>query len=545
MITFHDDQLRLTFSTYDLDEYALFLKMKAVPEYRVIYDDDTFTHAIECPARFAGALGIDRPRPDREPLPLSSHLFDDQIYIVNRALERKRFACWTQCGSGKSLIGLEFARQVMHLTGKGVLVVTLPTIQTQWLEEAQKFYEGYPIRIIGSREKMKAWMKSGRVEVGIVNYEKWNPAGLEDEIVSEAKYLGGLILDEGSKLRNSGGRQKWSLVKSGRGIEYKMSLTATPAPNEVMEFASQASFLEKLKDERDILWTFFRRCEKTHRWTVKAHARDAFYKFMSDWSIFIDDPKRYGFRKDLPDIPTPTVHVHDIPITDEQRAEHLKLSRTQRGRQMLIPMMEPNAIDRLKFAQVARGFRYLSLPQNEKLQERTSAYKGEYVRVSSGKPGFSASLIKREVADGHTVLVWTAFHAEVDVLRDALDAEGVTYEVITGETKMKDRARLIEAYRHGEFKVLITRPQVLAFGINLQVVTSMVFHGFSDSFESYFQAVRRAYRHGQTKPLRIHIPLIKELEGTTWLNLVRKADQHQAGIKLMETSWMASTLRGE
>jgi hypothetical protein len=521
------DDLHVTFRGHGLDAYRLFLKAKAVPEYRVSVDRATLCHTITMPARFAGALGVAVPAPERADLPVAGHLFDDQDWIVRRALSRKRFAVWSDCGLGKTAVGLEFARHVLHRTGRRVLIVTLPEVRGQWVKEAEKFYgDALPVETVGSREEMRGWMAAPGPAVGVTNYEKWNPEDLDRQVVTEAKSLGGVVLDESSRLKSGGGRQKWSLIKSCRGVEYKLSLTATPAPNEVMEFASQAAFLEKLKDERDILWTYFRRDEKTNRWTVKAHARDAFFAFMSDWSIFLRDPRRYGWRADLPDVPEPETTVHDVPITDAQRAAWLELSGDPTGQRVMFVERDTNAIQRLKLAQVARGFRYRGDDS------------GAFDRIDSRKPGVTAGLVRGDLDDGRTCLVWTTFDAEAEVLADALRSRGVEFATLTGSTKPRERVRLIDALRGGSLRCLVTRPKVLAWGMNLQCVTSMIFHGFDDSYEQYYQAVRRAYRFGQTERLRVRVPLVRELEGGTWENLLRKAANDEAAVRQMESSWM-------
>src|SRR5262249_25069305 len=115
---------------------------------------------------------------------------------------------------------------------------------------------------------------SAKAMIAVVNYEKFNHKGEDDQVVNECRHLAGVVLDESGRLANSGGKQKWAIIKSFRGVEYKLSLTATPAPNEIVEFASQASFLEKMRAENiqdaaeQIIWTYFTRHPKTHRWTI-------------------------------------------------------------------------------------------------------------------------------------------------------------------------------------------------------------------------------------------------------------------------------------
>ena len=538
LIQFAGDRMRVRFDRLDADAYRLFLRCKALPEMHVLYDDEAICHTIDAPARYAHLLGATRPAPEIADLPFSSHLFGDQTHIVRAALECKRYACWSDCGLGKTSVGLEFARQVLHRTettqGR-VLVTTVAEVVRQWGDESKRFYgDSLPLQVLRSRAHMEAWCAGlcpDEPRLAITNYEKWNPAGVGLEVISAVKNLAGVILDESSRLKSGGGKQKWAIIKSCRGIEYKLSLTATPAPNEVMEFASQASFLEKMRTETDIIWTYFRRDETTYRWTVKPHARAAFFRFMADWSIYVASPKRYGWRLDLPDVPAPVETVHTVEITPAQHAEWMERSVEPDGQRRIDYERSTNAIQRMKLAQIARGFCYLKDD------------KGKYRRLDSGKPAVCADLVRDEVAAGRPTILWTAFDAEAEIIADLLREREVGFAVLTGKTPRKQRARLIRQFQKGHLDVLLTRPSVLGFGMNFQNCKAMVFSGIDDSFESRYQAIRRAYRFGQVDALRVHVVIVQELEGDSWSNLQRKEAQFLASIAEMETNYLES-LRG-
>lgn len=535
-IVFVNDRLSVRFDRFDLPSYELFLRAKRLPESRVTLDDtdEGMAWTIDAPAYLAPMLGVAVPQDLRADLPLSGFLFDDQQEIVARALAVKRFACWSDCGLGKTPIGLEFARQVMHRTGRRVLIVSLNEIVGQWLSEAEKFYgPSLPIMRLTHREDMRRWMAGSYAEDGcpdlaVVNYEKWNPPSLAEQVVSEARHLAAIILDESSRLKTGGGKQKWALIKSCRGVEYKLSLTATPAPNEVMEFASQASFLEKLRNEAEILWTYFRRDEKTHRWTVKAHARSAFFEFMAGWSIYVRDPRRYGWRKDFPEVPAPVTLRHPIRPTAEQIALLPQASAdTATGQMDLFPQTkDPNFVQAGWLSQLAKGFRYIR------------EEKGEFERVASRKPELVARLVADEVAAGAQVLVWTVFDAESQILAEELAAHALPHDLLTGKVPRNKRSTILDRFRAGECRVLVSRPSMLGYGLNFQFVSAMVFSGFSFSYESQYQAVRRAYRFGQKERLRVHIPYVERFEDAMLDALERKQAEHERSIEEMEANYV-------
>src|SRR5258707_280175 len=214
--------MRIRFDRFDLAAYRLFLKCKALPESEVSYIPETESYTISAPSRFASLLGVQAPLTAALGLPMLTRLFEDQVYLTKLALEAKRFAIWSQCGNGKTLIGLEYARQVVARTGGRVLIVTFNEIVPVWLEEARNFY-GDTLFPLKTREEMRQWCESGLPGVAIVNYEKFNPGELAEQVVNECRHLAGVVLDESSRLKGGGGKQKWALIKSCRGIEYKLS----------------------------------------------------------------------------------------------------------------------------------------------------------------------------------------------------------------------------------------------------------------------------------------------------------------------------------
>lgn len=532
------EHLRVHFDRFGIDAYPLFLKVKQLPESSVEFHRDTASYTISAPARFAPMLGVERPAIERDWLPFPAHIdadHDDQQAILRMALTAKRYACWSDCGLGKTIIELEFARQVIHIMAGRVLMFSLNEIVPQIMEECERFYGStLPILRLESRDEMRAWCKGEfkpEYKLAITNYEKMNH-GEDDQVVNELRLLAGVILDESDRLRTGGGKQKWALIKSCKGIPYKLSCTATPAPNEIAEFASQASFLERMRSESDIIWTYFHRDPVSHRWTVKKHARKAFFEFMSSWSIYVRDPRKYGWRKNRVDIPAPEVITHQLPMTEAQRAAQRQFITDKSGQRGLFQVNATNTIQRGKLSQIAKGFAYLR------------GENGKHIRIDSEKPGYIAQLVRDEVDAGLQVLVWTIFDAESDILSERLTDAGVRHELLTGKTKESQRLTTLEGFRKGIVPVLVSRASMLGFGMNFQCCGSMVFSGWNDSYAAFYQAIRRAVREGQTKRVRVHLPVIEELEGDQLENILHKQDQHEAAIAEMEANYIAAVRRG-
>lgn len=504
------------FPRFDLDAYRTFLACKKLPESQVSYDWRSDSYRLTAPARFADRIGGDViavATSDR--LPVADYLFDYQAWVLGLALDAKRFAAWLDTGLGKSAVLLEYARQVQAITGARVLILQPLSIHEQTRQMAAEWYgDTLPITTLDTREQMVAWCAGAGDGIGLCNYEKLIPG-----VIPEFRHLGGLVCDESGVLKSGGGVIKWNLIKSARGIEYKLSLTATPAPNDTMEYASQASFLEKLRTEGEILWTYFTRDNKTNEWRVKPHARQAFYEFMSSWSVYVRNPARFGFRDILATLPPPDVREYELPLSDAQREMMWGMLGPKGG------MFNDDRLtlsERSKFGQLARGFLY-----------QTDKGKRTAVRYESAKPVKVAELVTEDVADGRQVIVWTVFDEEGEIISEYLPAE-IDRAILSGKQSEDERAALVRRFKAGELPVLITKASLCGYGLNFQNCRSMVFSGLDDSFERMYQSIRRAYRYGQTETVRVHIPVIPELEDTVFSNVRRKQRAFDEDTEIQE-----------
>jgi hypothetical protein len=532
------DTLSLTFrAPWALEDHAFFIRSKALPEAEILFDAEADAYTVRAPARFAPLMGLAAPEMARARLPVPERMRADQRWVLDLALRAKRFAAWTDCGWGKTFLELEFARQVHAITGGRVLIFAPPSVVPQTVnEEAPKFYPqgGMRLHRIGSRAELRAWAK-GDFDAGtpfaIVNYEKM--IAREDgeaDVIPELRWLAGVVLDESSLLKSGGGVIKWALIKSCRGIEYKLSCTATPAPNDTMEYASQASFLEKLRSEGEILWTYFARDPKTQTWKVKAHAREAFYRFMAGWSIYLRKPGLYGFDDPFSDVPEPLITEHRVTMTAAQACARVRLlgaahAAADGESDLIIEDRKLGIAERGKLSQLAKGFRYHD--------------GGQVLRVDSLKPAFVAELVRKHVAAGRQVLVWCIFDEEARVIERLLRGEAKV-EGLHGSTSDDDRGEILERFRRGATRVLVSKARLLGYGMNFQFCEAMVFSGFDDSFEAFYQAVRRCYRYGSRNRLHVEVPYVPELENHVWANVLRKRDQWEGDTAECERCYAAA-----
>jgi hypothetical protein len=509
---------------WDADSYALFLRTKALPEHEVRYDEDADTYTVETPSRFARILGMETPAIERGMLPLASHLWDYQAFLVDMALQAKRYAVWADTGLGKTSIEWEWARQVQHRTCGKVLGLYLLPLLPQALEMARGWYGkafADAIKVLETRDALISWCKGGGPGIAVTNPEKFIPRD-DREVIPEIAHLAGMFIDESSLLKTGGGAIKWALIKSCRGIEFKLSLTATPAPNDPIEYASQASWLEKIRDEGEVIWTYFVR-DSEGEWKVKDHALADFYRFLSGWSCYLRTPARYGFRDNLKDLPAPERIVHRIEATAEQRQYFTTIPDAE-GQTSLVDRAKLDMVTRAKLGEVSSGFIYEA---------------GKARAVQSYKPSAIARIVREEVRARRQVIVWTQYDATADIVRDVLALQlpgdpALRIAVLTGAVPLEARPAILDAFKAGAFDVLVTRLKLLAFGQNLQNATAHVFADLTDSYEQIYQGERRSYRYGQTRSVRFHFPIVEELQGVVFQNVEAKRARFEHDVDRME-----------
>lgn len=477
------------FDDRSMVDYERFLRLKSTPQYRFVGE---YAHV---PDEYAGTiLGKKTKRTESTYTPATT-LFDYQRDITALAIRKKKFAAFVDCGLGKTLILLEFAKHVHESTGGRVLIVSPLMVVRQTVDECNRFYgDSLKIKRVAAAD-LPEWMRTGQ-GIAITNYD----AIRED---TPSGVLSGLILDESSMLKSHYGAWGQRLIDLGRGVEYKLALTGTPAPNDRVEYANHAVFLDVVRSVNEFAARYFvNKGQTSERWVMKAHAVKAFFRDMSHWAIFLQNPATYGWKDNCGTIPPIHIHLNEVPITPEQRAAVCKVT----GR--LMSGSIGGIGDRAKLAQIAKGwFEDKPIPTN----------KTGYIRdLVAGWPDEST-------------LVWCRYNNEQDEMESAFPAAGS----MRGETPESDRQVMIEQFKSGSISQLISKPKILGFGINLQRATRQVFSGLQDSYEEFYQCVKRSNRVGSTRPLNVHIP-VTEIEEPMIQNVLEKRHRVMADIEEQE-----------
>ncbi len=429
----------VSINTGSIRDYEMFLKIKALPRY-------SFSGGFaNVPDEYAASLGIAvETVKERKYKPLAG-MFDYQRDIAAMAIRKRKFAVFADCGLGKTLILLEVAKHI-HAERKGrVLIVSPLMVVDQTIAEARKFYgDGMTVSRVRAHE-LPEWLRSG-YGIAITNY---------DAITAElpASELSGLLLDESSMLKSHYGAWGSRLIEMGRGVPYKLCLTGTPAPNDRIEYANHAVFLDAFPNVNSFLARFFvNRGQTQDRWELKPWALGPFYRALSDWCIFLSKPETYGWKDGGGNLPPIHVHIQDVKLSGEQRDAAQSVTGD-------LFVLESGGIGtRAKIARIGKGF-----------------HEGKI--IESGKMDAIVNLIKSW--PNESTIVWCKYNAEQEAVHKAIKGSAS----IDGSTPEAERLQIINDFKAGRIKTLISKGKILGFGLNLQVCSRMVFSTLQDSYE--------------------------------------------------------------
>lgn len=131
---------------------------------------------------------------------------------------------------------------------------------------------------------------------------------------------------------------------------------------------------------------------------------------------------------------------------------------------------------------------------------------------------------------GDQWLVWCDYNAESAALHQSI-ADSVE---VVGADSPDYKAGTATDFAEGKIHALVSKPSIYGFGMNFQNCHNMIFCGISDSYEQFYQAIRRCWRFGQEKPVDVHI-IISEAE----LNVLENIKHKQAQMEEMQNHMVA------
>lgn len=399
-------------------------------------------------------------------------LYPFQRDIVRWACHKGRAAIFLDTGLGKTFIQLEWAR----LLGERTLIIAPLSVTRQTIREAAKI--GIEVKYIRSMGDVAG-------QFSICNYE------MIESIDFSA--FGAVVLDESSILKSIGGVTRRLLTERCASVKYRLCCTATPAPNDQSEIGNHAEFLGVCKssemlamffihankqDEREEMDGSITRKKHSNKqgqeWRLKNHARGPFYEWMASWAVAMTRPSELGYSDEgyiLPALKITPVIV-ESGYVPEGELFHSKLS---------------GITDRTKV--------------------RRSTIPDRLARVDD--------ILK---TDSGQWIIWAGLQSETDALIGWIRAGA---REVKGDDPQDQKITDLQDFQDGEYDILITKAKICGFGMNFQNAHNMIFFGLNDSWESYYQCIRREWRYGQKHPVNVYI-IMSAAEQEIWENVKRK-----------------------
>lgn len=303
-----------------------------------------------------------------------------------------------------------------------------------------------------------------RKTINITNYEKLHKF--------DPGSFAGIVLDESSILKAYTGKFRNYIIDSFRTTPYKLACTATPSPNDFVELGNHSEFLNILSRPEMLSLFFINDTSDVGTWRLKGHGEEKFWQWLCSWAVMFSKPSELGFED------------RGFILPELKISEHV-----------------------IEFGKPLDG--HLFTAKAETLNERRSARRESIEE--------KLKVIERLTSNGEQWLIWCDLNKESEILSKTIPGA----VEITGAHSNELKEERMMAFSSGEIKTLVTKPKIAGFGMNWQHCNNVIFCGLSDSYESFYQAIRRCWRFGQKQSVNCHI-ITTDIEGNIVDNIKRK-----------------------
>jgi hypothetical protein len=392
------------------------------------------------------------------------------------AARKGRAALWWMTGLGKTRAQLEWARLMDQSAGHLHSLIVAPLAVCE-----QTVREAAKIGVQATYVRdMDAAPESG---ILVTNYEMIEHF--------PADRLGAVVLDEASILKQSDGKTRTRLIRWFAGVRSRLVCTATPAPNDPEELTNQAEFLGVMP-RAEMLAAFF--VHDQNGWRLKGHASEPMYRWMATWAMALRTPSDIGYPDD--GYILPPLHIITESVAVEMEAPDGQLFKADIGGVSGRAQVRRQTLD----ARVQRAV--------------------DLVKAEPDEPW----------------LIWVDLNDEASAVAAALPGA----VNVLGSWTPEEKAAAYLGFADGTIRYLVTKPSMSAMGLNFQHCARQIFVGMNDSWEKWFQAIRRSWRYGQTREVNVHA-VLSHLESQIAENVARKgrqADRMMDGlVSAMSSTW--------
>ena len=281
-----------------------------------------------------------------------------------------------------------------------------------------------------------------------------------------------VVLDESSILKSFTSSTRNELIDAFARTPYKLCCSATPAPNDFSELGNTVEFLGIMSRAEMLATYFIHDGGDTSKWRLKKSGAKKFWEWFATWAMYFNSPEDLGYHVDGFDLP-------DLIIC-----------------QMVLKSE-------------ASDYELFVIPA-ETLEERRMARK-ESLKARAER---AAALVN---GSKEPWLIWCDYNDESAELRRVINQS----VEVRGSDSPETKAKASIDFADNKIHALISKPSIFGFGSNFQNCHNMIFCGLSDSYERFYQAVRRCWRFGQTKQTNVYV-ILSEKEINILLNIERK-----------------------
>jgi DNA modification methylase len=402
---------------------------------------------------------------------INNILFDYQKDVVLWACKKGRCAIFLDTGLGKTFILLEYAR----LMNEKTLIISPLSVARQTVNEAKKI-------------NIELKYVRNQIEVNdnllfITNYEMID--------CFDFSVFNLVILDESSIIKSISGVYKKKLIEKCKNIKYKMACTATPAPNDNVEIGNHAEFLD-ICTYQEMLSMFFINANKEHtyelsngkmmiekgsnkggqEWRLKHHAENKFYEWLSSWAICFTEPQDLNYKYEYR-LPKLNIIKHIIDI-DYNVGDNDTL-----------------------FFDGLKGLDDRILFKRKNIKEKIDK-------------------LKDVINPEKQYIIWCTLQDESKEIR-----KNINCIEVKGDDSPDYKIKTFEEFQDKKFNILLTKGKIAGFGLNFQNAHNMIFFGLNDSWEMFYQCIRRMWRFGQFDDVNVHI-ILTNFEIEILENIMRK-----------------------
>ena len=410
-----------------------------------------------------------------------------QRAVVSWALRRGKAALFEGTGLGKTLQQLSWARAVADHEDAPILILTPLAVAEQTVDEAAKFgIDG--VRYAADRSAITT-------DIVVTNYERFERFDIDQ--------FAGIVLDESGIIKSQDGKTRAMLTDACARTPWKLCCTATPAPNDYTELGQHAEFLDVMTAKEMLAMYFVHdgsiraddHSQTNDGWRLKRHAAKDYWRWLASWSVMVRHPSDLGF--DEPGYDLPPLNIRQVTVAAEYKPT--------------AGMLFPTAASTL----------------GERIGVRKDTAKA---RVAA-----AAEIVAREPDEAW--LIWCNLNSEADEIERLLPAA----LQVAGRDPTEQKISRLLGFKDGKPLHLISKTSIAGHGLNYQHCARMIAVGLTDSFEQIYQAIRRCWRFGQTRPVDCYF-VASELEGAVVTNLRRKEAAFDAMLDAM-ASHMRDVMR--